>query len=185
MEALVILITTLVCLDFIVELTFLKPVYAAGMAVLCALFVGLMCNTAASQSSTALHEFLSDPASMLDMAVFLSVDVIGGITFCWLSVRKADGEPMGFGSRLLLETVRFFPGITVFLILFYMLVNVIFAFPGVSFSLLSWIFAAVVLVSVLLLSYIVRAAMPEARGRLDLMFMAYVLTGMAGGLVTV
>ena len=45
--------------------------------------------------------------------------------------------------------------------------------------------AAAVMAAIPLLVFIVRRVIPRDRGRLDLLFMAYVLTAMAGVMVTV
>lgn len=185
MESLVTLMIVFVCLDFVVRLSFLRPVYVIGAAAACALFIGLMCPVATAQSSTSLSGLISDPALMLDVAVILSVDVMLGITFCWLSVGSLDcGGETGFWHRFMTCLTGYFPGLMIFIVLFYLLVKVIFAFPGVSFHLLSWGLAAVVLLAVPLLVFIVRRILPRVRGRLDLMFMAYVITAMIGVVAT-
>ena len=185
METLVVVMIVLLSLDFVVKQTFMKPVYVAVTAVVCALFTGLMCPVATSVSGTVLSGVFSDSSRMLDLAVLVSMDVMAGITFCWLSVQKIEGERMGVGSKILLGVSGYFPGIMVFVILLYLLAEVIFLFPGVSFSLLAWGLAAAVLVAVPLLAWLLRSLLPQVRGRLDLMFMSYVITAMIGVIATV
>lgn len=186
MEALVIVLAVFVCMDFAIRLSFLRRTYVLALAVVCALFTGLMRPVATAQSSAALSGYVSDPAFMLDMAVLLCADIMLGITFCWLSVRRMDdGGKFGAWQKILLGFSGYFPGITVFIILFWLLMNVIFSFPGVSFALLSWGLAVAVLVAVPLMAFVFRRLVPGERDRLDLMFMAYVITAMAGVVATV
>ena len=185
MEALVTVMIVFVCLDFVVRLTFLRPAYMLATAFACALFTGLMCPVAADQTTTALSGFISDRALMLDTAVLLSVDILSGITFCWLSVMKMDGNIGGLRQKMLLCFTAYFPGTTIFLVLFYFLLKTVFSFHGVPFALLGWGLATAVMAAIPLLVFIVRRIIPRDRGRLDLLFMAYVLTAMAGVMVTV
>lgn len=110
MEALVTVMIVFVCLDFVVRLTFLRPAYMLATAFACVLFTGLMCPVAAEQTTTALSGFISDRALMLDTAVLLSVDILSGITFCWLSVMKMDGNIGGLRQKMLLCFTAFSSG---------------------------------------------------------------------------
>ena len=83
------------------------------------------------------------------------------------------------------KLLRLFPGIMVFLVLFSLLVSCVFAFPGVSFSLISWCMAAAVLVLLPLAVLGVRKLLPEKEIRLELLFLSNALTAALGVIATV
>lgn len=185
METVVMVIMLLVGFNFVLKLTFhsiLGRVIVCGVA---ALFIGLMWGEAAGQSKTQISDWLGNPGLMLDTSVVLTVDVFLQITFCVLMACRIAGEHLSRWCKWLLAFSLWFPGLLIFPVLFAMLVEVIFSFPGSDFATLAWITAGTVLVAALLLAVGVRWLLPEKELTLELMFLVNVLTAILGIVATV
>ena len=81
--------------------------------------------------------------------------------------------------------LRWFPGVLIFPVLFSLLVSAIFALPGMSFSLVAWILAAIVFVVIPLGCWVIKWLLPEKEIRLELLFLANALIAILGVIATV
>lgn len=185
METVVKLAMVLVSLSFVLKLTGYKLRQLLLMALLCALFVGFSWQFAAEQSKTAIASWLSDRELMQDIAVLMTLDVALQMAYCLMAVNLMNSGPLKRRTILVYKLLRLFPGIMVFLVLFSLLVSCVFAFPGVSFSLISWCIAAAVLVLLPLAVLGVRKLLPEKEIRLELLFLSNALTAALGVIATV
>lgn len=185
MKTVVLVLMILVCFNFMLKQTYRKWVSVAVIAVVCALFVGLMWPLAIEQSKTQIADWLANPALMLDTSVVLTLEVVLQMSFCMLAVHI---RTTGIVKRRTLWTYKFlrwFPGVLIFPVLFSGLVALIFAFPGTSFSLIAWSMAAAVLVLIPLGSWLLRWLLPEKELRLELLFLCNALIGILGIIATV
>lgn len=185
METVVKLAMVLVSLSFVLKLTGYKLCQLLLMTLLCALFVGFSWQFAAEQSKTAIASWLSDRELMQDIAVLMTLDVALQMAYCLMAVNLMNSGPLKRRTILVYKLLRLFPGIMVFLVLFSLLVSCVFAFPGVSFSLISWCMAAAVLVLLPLAVLGVRKLLPEKEIRLELLFLSNALTAALGVIATV
>ena len=122
---------------------------------------------------------------MQDIAVLMTLDVALQMAYCLMAVNLMNSGPLKRRTILVYKLLRLFPGIMVFLVLFSLLVSCVFAFPGVSFSLISWCMAAAVLVLLPLAVLGVRKLLPEKEIRLELLFLSNALTAVLGVIATV
>lgn len=185
METVVKLAMVLVSLSFVLKLTGYKLRQLLLMALLCALFVGFSWQFAAEQSKTAIASWLSDRELMQDIAVLMTLDVALQMAYCLMAVNLMNSGPLKRRTILVYKLLRLFPGIMVFLVLFSLLVSCVFAFPGVSFPLISWCMAAAVLVLLPLAVLGIRKLLPEKEIRLELLFLSNALTAVLGVIATV
>lgn len=185
METVVFVLMILVCFSFMLKQTYRKNRSVAVIAVVCALFTGLMWPYAIEQSKTQIADWLADTALMLDTAVLLTLEVILQMTFCMLAAHVQTSGPLRKRTLWMYRALRWFPGILIFPVLFSALVALIFAFPGVSFSLLSWSMAAGVLILIPAGTWLLRRAMPEKDVRLELLFLVNALIAVLGVVATV
>lgn len=185
METVVFVLMILVCFSFMLKQTYRKNRSVAVIAVVCALFTGLMWPYAIEQSKTQIADWLADTALMLDTAVLLTLEVILQMTFCMLAAHVQTSGPLRKRTLWMYRALRWFPGILIFPVLFSALVALIFAFPGVSFSLLSWSMAAGVLILIPVGTWLLRRAMPEKDVRLELLFLVNALIAVLGVVATV
>ncbi|WP_300860355.1 hypothetical protein [uncultured Duncaniella sp.] len=185
METVVLIIMLMVSFNFALKLTYHKAVGITATCMLAALFVGLVWPYAASQSKTQITDWLNAPDLMLDTSVLLTVDVFFQITFCVMMAKKIAGEQLSVVQRAIYAVALWFPGLLIFPVLFALLVEIIFSFPGNDFSTLSWATATCVLIATPSLSYLIRFLLPEKDLRLELMFVVNAITAILGIIATV
>lgn len=184
METVVVIIMILVCLVFVLKLTFVGMTGRIIVAVLAAAFIIGSVDPATSQSKTQLSEWLSQPDLMLDVAVLITVDVALQLLFCVLAVGRYSGR-LSLCRKCLYNAVRCIPGLLIFPVLFIFLTETIFGTSGVSFSAIGWGMAGLVLLLVLLLPSGLNKVIPEYDIRLELLFMLNLLIAALGVIATV
>lgn len=185
METVVKVAMVLVSFSFVLKLTGYKLRQLLLMALLCALFTGLSWSFAAEQSKTEIASWLADRALMQDIAVVLTLDVVLQMAYCLMAVNLMNSGPVRRRTIWIYRMLRIFPGIMVFFVLFSLVVSCLFAFPGVSFALISWCMAGAVLVLLPLAVLGVRKLLPEKEIRLELLFLSNAMTAALGIIATV
>ena len=185
METVVLVLMILVCFNFMLKQTYRKLWSVVAIAVVSALFVGLMWPFAIEQSKTQIADWLANPSLMLDTSVVLSVEVVLQMAFCMLAAHVQTAGPIKKRVLWTYRALRWFPGILIFPVLFSGLVALIFSFPGVSFSLIAWCMAGCVLVLIPSGSFLLRWLLPEKDLRLELLFLANALIAILGIIATV
>ncbi len=175
----------LVCFSFVLKQTFHGVKEIMIISVLVAFFVGMAWPFAIEQSKTQIAAWIADQKLMLDMAVLLSVDVALTMLFCVHHVDLKTSEHVSRRKWMFYIALKYFPGLLVFPVLFSLLVMVIFMLPGMSFQVLAWTLAAVLLVLPPALTYGLRWLLPERPIRLELLFLIEVLLGLMGIVGTV
>lgn len=185
METVVIIIMLAVALTFILKLSCHSMVTCIAISAVAALFTFLCKEFAITQSKTQIADWLADPTLMLDISVLLTVDVMIQIVFCFLMMRRLSGEKLSRPLQTVFITSYWFPGILIFPVLFSMLVEMIFAMPGVDFSTVAWITAGCLLVAIPSLAWLLRWLLPEPESRLELIFLVSILTAALGIVATV
>lgn len=83
------------------------------------------------------------------------------------------------------ETLKWYPNLLVFPVLFYLQTELVFSFPGTSFSAISYAFAAAVVVLFPLLCHLFRLLLPEKEMRLETHFLVSLFVCIIGLLTTV
>lgn len=185
METVVVVLMILVCFNFMMKQTYRKRWSVAAIAVVAALFVGLMWPYAIQQSKTQIADWLADTQLMLDTSVILTVEVVLQMAFCMLAAHVLTTGPVKKRILWAYRALRWFPGILIFPVLFSGLVYLIFSFPGVSFSLIAWSMAAGVLILIPAGTLFLRWLLPEKELRLELLFLTNALTAILGIVATV
>lgn len=171
MELIVLVIMFFTALTFMVKLSF----HGIRVVVLHGLFFGafvLMSGAYAPlQSKTQLADFLANPSLMQDLSVWICVESLLGIAFCLLYLRHITGE-----SQRLLKYLHAFPGFLMLPMLFYLLTQSIFLFPGVDFQFITYTAAVAVLMLTILLALGIKWLVPEEGIRLEIIFISWVFT---------
>ena len=175
----------LVCFSFVLKQTFHGVKEIMIISVLIAFFVGMAWPFAIEQSKTQIAAWISDQKLMLDMAVLLSIDVALTMLFCVDHVDLNTSEYVSRRKWIFYIALKFFPGLLIFPVLFSLLVMLIFMLPGMSFQVLAWTLAVVLLTLTPVLTYGLRWLLPERPIRLELLFLVEVLLGLMGIIGTV
>lgn len=185
MESVVLVMMILVCFNYILKQTNRKLYSVALSTIVCSLFVGLMWPYAIEQSKSQISEWLSDSALMLDIAVILTLEVAVQMAFCILSAHIQTSGKVKPVTIWVYRVLRWFPGGLILPVLFSILVSAIFALPGVSFSLVAWVLAAIVFIVIPLATWGVKSLLPEKEIRLELLFLSNALIAILGVIGTV
>lgn len=185
MESVVLVMMILVCFNYILKQTYRKVYSIAFSAIVCALFVGLMWPYAIEQSKSQISDWLANSALMLDIAVILTLEVAVQMAFCVLSAHIQTSGKVKPITIWVYRVLRWFPGVLIFPVLFSLLVSAIFALPGVSFSLIAWVLAAIVFIVIPLAAWGVKWLLPEKEIRLELLFLSNALIAILGVIATV
>lgn len=185
MESVVLVMMILVCFNYILKQTYRKVYSVAFSAIACALFVGLMWPYAIEQSKSQISDWLANSALMLDIAVILTLEVAVQMAFCVLSAHIQTSGKVKPITIWVYRFLRWFPGVLIFPVLFSLLVSAIFALPGVSFSLIAWVLAAIVFIVIPLAAWGVKWLLPEKEIRLELLFLSNTLIAILGVIATV
>ena len=185
METVVLVMMILVCFNYVLKQTYRKIYSVLLSAAVCALFVGLMWPYAIEQSKSQISDWLADSSLMLDIAVILTLEVAIQMSFCILSAHIQTSGKVKPITIWVYRILRWFPGVLIFPVLFSLLVSAIFALPGVSFSLVAWLLAAIVFIAITFGCWVLKWLLPEKEIRLELLFLANALIAILGVIATV
>lgn len=163
METVVMIVMALVLFGFMLKMTCHGRAGRLAVCAVASLSVILACDAAAGQSKARIADWLSQPEQMLDMAVWLTVDVAFQVAFCVLEGRSLAG-PLSRFRKVMLEVCRWFPGVLVFPVLFALLTELIFSLPGGDFDVIARSLSAGVLTVVPLAAAGLSRLLPEKSG---------------------
>ncbi|WP_289771297.1 hypothetical protein [Paramuribaculum intestinale] len=184
METVVMTIMALVIFSFVLKMSGQGWIARFITCAVTALFTVLTCEAAASQSKTQIADWLSQPELMLDMSVWLTIDVAFQTGYCILAAKSLAG-PLGRRGSMALAVCRYVPGLLVFPVLFAILTQLIFSLPGVDFAATAWSLGACLLIAAPLAAAGLRWLVPEKEIRLELLFMVNMLIAALGVVATV
>ncbi len=185
MQTVVLIIMILIAFNFMLKQSFHKIYFVAPVAIIAALFVGLMWPIAILQSKSQIAAWLENPDLMLDTSVILTIEVALQMAFCLMAAKKITVGIEKKIERLIYYLLWFFPGFLIFAVLFSLLVVFIFRFPGISFPLLAWILATVVFIAIPAVIWLLGKLLPEQDIRLELLFLTNALLAVLGIVATV
>ncbi len=185
MQTVVISLMVLLLWSVMLKMTFFRQWSVWLVAFLSALLIGLSLSWAVGLSKTKIADWLATPDLMADTAVLLTVEVALQLSFCLMSLSRMTEFSTGRWRNLLFLLLSSFPGILYLIVLFSVLVTLVFALPGTSFSLIAWSWAAVILLLMPLLTWLFRKLIPSQEGRLELLFLVNVLIAVVGIIATV
>ncbi len=175
----------LVALGFLLKLACARPLVIVAVGVICALFIGLSWPWAVDRSRAQIADWLSRPELMRDTSVLLCIDVAVSLAYCIKAVTLRTAGRVKRSTLLGYRILRLYPGLTVFMVLFFLLVAAIFSFPGVEFSTVAWTLAASIAVAVPALAFGVRWLVPEKELRLEILFLLNLFIAMLAVITTV
>ena len=185
METVVLVLMLVVIFMTWLKLTFLKLWQMALVAVCCSLFIGFSWQYAVMQSRNEIGEFLSNHKLMLDTSVILTIEVLWQMAYCLLSGKLLYGESVSRRTIWIYRILRFFPGILILPVLFYLQIEMMYLIHGIDFAVISWSFAAVVFILVIGGSFVLRWLLPQKGLRLEILFLSSSLVLILGVVATV
>ncbi|MDR2563592.1 MAG: hypothetical protein LBC98_06590 [Prevotellaceae bacterium] len=166
----------------LLKLSFWKWWQSALFGLLCAGFVVGTAQWAILQSKTQLADFLGNTRVMQDAAVLITAESALCFTFCFAELRELfDAQKRNRWKRLL----RWYPGLLLFPVLFYLQTQLIFAMPGTDFTTLSYALAGLVFIMLPMLSFLFKRLCPEKELRLEICFLVGLFVCIIGLITTV
>jgi len=185
METVILVLMLVVIFMTWLKLTFLKMWQIIVVAVICSLFIGLSWSYAIQQSRNEISEWLGNQRLMLDTSVLLTIEVFWQMAYCMLSGKLLYGETVSRRTIWIYRILRFFPGLLIFPVLFYLQIQVMYQISGVDFAIVSWSLALIVFVAVIGGSYLLKWFLPQKSLRLEVLFLSSSLVLILGIVTTV
>lgn len=170
-----------IIINCIVKLSFWKPWQMIVFSVICSVFVVWTCQYAILQSKTQLNDYLNNTKVLQDSAVLITIESAICFGFCFVALREKIGAKTKIGAKLLYS----YPSLLMFPVLFYLLTQLIFAFPGIDFTFISYVLAGIVLLGIPLLSCFVKYFCAEKELRLEVCFLVSLFVCIIGLITTV
>lgn len=184
MEIVVLVIMLLVCLIFLLKLTFVGWTARLVICFIAALFIFFSVDLASEQSNAMIEKWMSRQDIMLDVSVLIIVEVAFQVYFCLLA-GAVKYEQLSLGNRVGYMICRYFPGPLFLPVLFAMLTVVLLNTPGADFDLIGISFASSVFLLIPLLAYGLERIISEYSLRLELIFMLSLLLAASGVALTI
>lgn len=183
MQSVVSILLLFILLNTLLKLSFWRGwqavIWTAGVAV----FILLAAPFASEQSKTLLEAWIRSPEIMQNVAVLVTAESVIFFAFTFMKLREATA-----GRRMkawLGIPLKCYPGLLLFPALFYLLCQLYFALPGVSFRLVAWVMAGATLLLLPLLSRLARRLLQDEAYRLEMQFVASLFVCVIGLITTV
>nr|WP_314439630.1 hypothetical protein [uncultured Porphyromonas sp.] len=181
MELLVQILMLFVVLATALRLSFSSRGYALVYALLLGGFVYLSSPYAIEQTKTGLAAYIADRSLREYAAIFISLEVALFVGYSFSRLER----PRSRRGQLLALALAAYPGLLLFPVLFYLQSTLLFALPGVSFSLLAFLLAVASALAVYSLGRALRWLVPEEELRLEVFFLVQLFTFILGIIASV
>lgn len=145
-------------------------------------FVLAVTSYAAEQSKSELSSWLNNPKIMQNVAVLITIESVIIFGFAFMQLRQALGTEV---KKYLMLPLTIYPGLLLIPILYFMLAQLFFALPGVSFSTVAYVLAISVFILFPLFSWGFTKLLPEEELRLEVMFIVNLFVCIIGLITTV
>lgn len=176
MSSLILLILVFVLINTCLKLSFWKWWQTAIVGMVLGVFVLFMYPYAIEQSQTGLKMMLEDVEIRKDITVLLCIETLAYTGFCFIALTRLYQPKKSRTDRLF----RYYPGILIFPVIFYVFTQVIFSFPGANFRRLALISAPVITIGAPLCSLGFKKLLPDKEFRLELLVISGLLALVLG-----
>lgn len=185
METVILVLMCVVIFMTLLKFTFLKTWQVAIWTVICTLFIGLTWEYAIQQSKNEIGEWLGNQKLMLDTSVILTIEVLWQMAYCMLSGKLLYGENVSRRTIWIYRILRFFPGILIIPVLFYLQIQMMYLIHGVDFAVISWSLATIVFIAMMGMPFVLRWLLPQKSLRLEVLFLSSSIVLILGIVTTV
>lgn len=160
----------------ILKLSFWKPYLILLMGLILGGFVMYAYPYAVEESPVRLNENLNDPAILQNLSALITLEAIAYTGFCFLALQEMFH---GKGSRWY-PVLKYYPGLLIFPVLYFLLVQAFFYFPGAEFMKVTIYVALTVIVIIPGLALLLRNFVKETDLRLEIHFLVSALVVVLG-----
>ena len=144
MQLIISILILFILINCVLKLSFWRIWQAALFGAVCGAFVIATYPYAILQSKTQLADYLQNTTALQNMAVIITLESVVCFAYCIAVLRGWFGQQ----ERWWVKPLKWYPSLLVFPVLFYLQTELVFSFPGTSFSAISYAFAAAVVVLV-------------------------------------
>ncbi|MCO6565523.1 MAG: hypothetical protein J6581_08805 [Apibacter sp.] len=182
MELIKQLLMSLILINAAIKLSFWKKRQIVIMLLIYTAFILCIYPLSIKQSKIQIQNFLADSVMMQNVSVLVTVESGLFFAFCFavLMVWYENKKHQIF--RLVLQ---YYPGILVFLVLFYALTQVAFTCTGFNFLTIAILYALTVILSMVLAIVTIKKLVPEMDLRLEIHFIVSLIICILGLIITV
>lgn len=146
------------------------------------LFVLAITSYAAEQSKSEITAWLNNPKEMQNVAVLITIESVMIFEYVFLKLRQSLGTKV---RKYLMSILTIYPSLLLFPILYFVLAQLFFFLPGVSFSTIAYVLAIGVFIFLPLFSWGFTKLLPEEELRLEVMFIVNLFVCIIGLITTV
>ncbi|MCK9448217.1 MAG: hypothetical protein M0Q41_04485 [Bacteroidales bacterium] len=181
MKLIIHILLLFIIVNSILKLSFWKWWHALLFSVGAAAFVVWTKQFAIMQSKTQLHDFMMNADMLKNVAVIITIESAINLVYSFTALSNQFGKK----KKRKLMLLHWYPGILFFPVLFYLLTQAIFTFPGVDFDTLTFLLAMAIVVAIPLLRKGLKYLIPESEFRLEIHFLVTLFVAFIGLLTTV
>lgn len=157
MELIIHILMLFIVINCSFKLSFWKLWQTVIYSLIAGLFVVGTWQYAILQSKTQIADYLQNTEALQNMAIIITLESALCFGYCVAFLRGLYGKKNLWWAELL----RWYPSLLLFPVLFYYLTEAIFRLPGVDFSVTAWSLAGIVVITIPLLSRLMKYLVPE------------------------
>lgn len=180
MEVVIYILVLFISINTLLKLSFMKNLQVVLIGLLAGIFILLIYPYAVGQSRTEMESLLENPVVLGDISVLVTIESVIYIGFCFMGF-KSDFSPK---NKILNTVLKWYPGLLIFPVLFYLLAQAVFYFSGTDFLFIAGVLAGSVFVLILVLSLSLRKLIPENNFRLEIHFILSLFVATLGLVAT-
>lgn len=182
MEYIIAVLILFILLNDMLKLSFWRWWQVALFSAILGVFVLVVTPYAAEQSKSELSSWLNNHKIMQNVAVLITIESVIIFGFAFMQLRQALGTKV---KKHLMLPLAVYPGLLLIPILYFVLAQLFFALPGVSFSTVAYVLAISVFILFPLFSWGFTKILPEEELRLEVMFIVNLFVCIIGLITTV
>lgn len=182
MELIKQLLMGLILINAIIKLSFWKKRQIGIMLLVYTAFILWIYPLSIKQSKTQIENFLADSTMMQNVSVLVTVESVLFFAFCFAVLMEWYENKKHQILRLVLQ---YYPGVLLFLVLFYGLTQAAFTCIGFNFLTMAILYASTVILSMVLAIVTIKKLFPEMDLRLEIHFIVSLIICILGLIITV
>ena len=140
MQLIISVLILFILINCVLKLSFWRIWQAALFGAVCGAFVIATYPYAILQSKTQLADYLQNTTALQNMAVIITLESVVCFAYCIAVLRGWFGQQ----ERWWVKPLKWYPSLLVFPVLFYLQTELVFSFPGTSFSAISYAFVCII-----------------------------------------
>jgi hypothetical protein len=182
MEYIISVLILFILLNATLKLSFWRWWQVLLFSVILSLFVLAITSYATEQSKSQITAWLNNPKIMQNVAVLITIESVIIFEYTFMQLQQALGTKV---RKYLMSLLTIYPSLLLFPILYFVLAQLFFALPGVSFNTIAYVLAIGVFIVFPLFSWGFTKLLPEEELRLELMFIVNLFVCIIGLITTV